>query len=65
MASLFRNLFQSKTPAAPAAPPVDELYAEATRAYQAKDFARAVPLYERVIALQPEHARHTTNAATP
>ncbi len=56
MASLFRNLFQSKAPAATAAPEVDELYAEATRAYQEKDFARAVPLYERVVALRPDHA---------
>jgi tetratricopeptide (TPR) repeat protein len=56
VASLFRNFLQSKTPAATAAPEVDELYAEATRAYQEKDFARAVPLYERVIALQPDHA---------
>ena len=56
MASLFRNLFQSKTPASAAAPQVEELYAEATRAYQARDFGRAVPLYERVIALQPDHA---------
>jgi tetratricopeptide (TPR) repeat protein len=56
VASLFRNFFQSKTPASAAAPQIEELYAEATRAYQAKDFGRAVPLYERVIALQPDHA---------
>jgi tetratricopeptide (TPR) repeat protein len=56
VASLFRNLFQSKTPAAAAGSEVDEILGEATRAYQAKDFARAVPLYERVIALQPDHA---------
>jgi outer membrane protein assembly factor BamD (BamD/ComL family) len=32
-------------------PEVEHLYAEATRAYQAKDFGRAVSLYGRVIAL--------------
>jgi tetratricopeptide (TPR) repeat protein len=56
VASLFRGLFQSKAPATPASPPVEDVYAEATRAYQAKDFGRAVPLYERVIALQPNHS---------
>lgn len=56
MASMFRNLFRPRAPLAAAPAPVDELYAEATRAYQAKDFSRAIPLYERVIALQPDHA---------
>jgi tetratricopeptide (TPR) repeat protein len=56
VASLFRNLFQSKAPASRASPAVEDIYAEATLAYQAKDFARAVPLYESVIALQPNHA---------
>jgi len=35
---------------------LQELYAEATRAYEAKDLDRAIPLYEQVIALQPDHA---------
>jgi len=35
---------------------LEELYTEATRAYEAKDFNRAIPLYEQVIALQPDHA---------
>lgn len=56
MASLFRNFFQSKALPTPSAPQVEELYAEATRAYDSKEFDRAVPLYERVIALQPGHA---------
>jgi tetratricopeptide (TPR) repeat protein len=56
VASLFRSLFQPKTPASVAAPQVEELYAEATRAYEAQDFSRAVPLYERIIALEPAHA---------
>ena len=63
MASLFRNLFQSK-PAAPAvdpAPQVAQIYAEATRAYDARDFGSAIPLYERVIALQPNHAEAHLN----
>jgi tetratricopeptide (TPR) repeat protein len=55
MASLFRNFFQPKASSAAALPSVDELYAEATRAYQVKDFGRAIPLYEQVIALQPGH----------
>ena len=38
------------------APEVASLYAEATEAYQSKDFNRAIPLYDRVIALQPDHA---------
>ena len=33
-----------------------ELYAEATRAYESKDFNRAITLYGQFIALQPEHA---------
>lgn len=56
MAPIFRNVFQPKAPAAAASPQLDTLYAEATSAYQAKDFDRAIPLYERVIALQPDHA---------
>jgi tetratricopeptide (TPR) repeat protein len=55
MAPIFRKVFQPKAPAA-ASPQLETLYAEATRAYQAKDFDRAIPLYERVIALQPDHA---------
>ena len=63
MASFFGKLFQSKTPQKtpelrPAAesPRVQELYAAATRAYEAKDFGRAIAAYEQVIALQPDHA---------
>jgi tetratricopeptide (TPR) repeat protein len=56
MASMFRNFFQSKAPSTQVSPKVEELYAEATKAYQAKDFSRAIPLYERVIELQPDHA---------
>ncbi len=32
------------------------LYAEATQAYQSQDFSRAIASYERLIALQPDHA---------
>jgi tetratricopeptide (TPR) repeat protein len=56
VASLFRNLFQPKTLSAVDTPSAGELYAQATSAYQSKDFLRAIPLYERVIALQPDHA---------
>jgi tetratricopeptide (TPR) repeat protein len=56
MESIFRKFFPPKTPPAAAAPGVEELYAQATQAYQSKDFGRAIPLYERVIALQPNHA---------
>jgi tetratricopeptide (TPR) repeat protein len=34
----------------------DSLHAEAAAAYAAKDFARAVPLYDRLIAREPGHA---------
>ncbi len=37
-------------------PNVDALYGEATQAYQAKDLSRAISLYDRVVALQPDHA---------
>ena len=56
MESIFRKFFAPKAPPAADAPRVEELYAQATQAYQAKDFSRAIPLYERVIALQPDHA---------
>jgi tetratricopeptide (TPR) repeat protein len=58
MSSLFRKIFASKAaaPVAAVEPGADELYAQATAAYQAKDFSSAIPLYERVIALQPDHA---------
>lgn len=56
MASIFRNFFQPKAPVRAALPLVEELYAEATSAYQSKDFSRAISLYERVIALNPDHA---------
>lgn len=56
MDSIFRKFFAPKAPPAAATPGVEELYAQATAAYQAKDFSRAIPLYERVIALQPDHA---------
>jgi tetratricopeptide (TPR) repeat protein len=35
---------------------MDALYTEATDAYRAREFARAIPLYERVIAIRPDHA---------
>lgn len=35
---------------------VRDLYAEATRAYESKDFGRAIALYDQVIALEPNHA---------
>lgn len=37
-------------------PEAAAVFAEATQAYQAKDFERAIALYDRVIALQPDHA---------
>jgi tetratricopeptide (TPR) repeat protein len=67
MASFFRKFLQSGPPASkspPAKSPqaehpqpdAQELYAEASQAYQAKDFGRAISLCERIIALQPDHA---------
>ncbi len=38
-------------------PSIDALFTEATEAYRTRDFARAVPLYERVIAVRPEHTQ--------
>jgi tetratricopeptide (TPR) repeat protein len=35
---------------------IDALYAAATDAYRAREFARAIPLYERAIAVRPDHA---------
>jgi len=34
----------------------DSLYAEAAAAYAAGDFARAIPLFDRLIAREPDHA---------
>ena len=56
MSSIFRKIFPPKAPPAAEPPRVEELHAEATLAYQSKDFSRAILLYERVIALQPDHA---------
>ena len=65
MASFFGKFFQSKTSQAqepPRAagpgesPQAHELYAEATRAYESKDFNRAITLYGQFIVLQPDHA---------
>ena len=56
MSSIFRKIFPPKAPPAAAPPRVEDFYAQATQAYQSKDFSRAIPLYERVIALQPDHA---------
>lgn len=56
MSSIFRKIFPPKAAPAAAPPRVEEFYAEATQAYQSKDFSRAIALYERVIALQPDHA---------
>jgi tetratricopeptide (TPR) repeat protein len=56
VASIFRNFFQPKVPSGAGLPNLEELYAEATSAYQSKDYTRAIPLYERVIALRPDHA---------
>jgi len=59
--SLFRKIQQLKEPTTQSSPPaesaeVQSAFAEATQAYQAKDLERAVALYDRVIALQPDHA---------
>jgi len=59
--SLFRKILQPQEPTAQSTSPaaaaeVQSAYAEATEAYQAKDLERAVSLYDRVIALQPDHA---------
>jgi tetratricopeptide (TPR) repeat protein len=50
------KLFRPKAPEPAVLPQVEKLYAEATGAYQSKDFSRAIGLYERVIALNPDHA---------
>ena len=55
MASFFGKFFQSKTSQAQSAQ-AHELYAEATRAYESKDFNRAITLYGQFIVLQPDHA---------
>jgi tetratricopeptide (TPR) repeat protein len=55
MAPMFKNLFKPKT-SVPAPREVGELLAAATDAYQSRDFSRAVPLYERVLELQPDNA---------
>ncbi len=56
MARLFRNPFRSKRPAPAASPTVKELVAQATVAYASGDFVRAIPIYDKVIALRPDHA---------
>jgi len=40
----------------PAAPSAEGLYAAATRAYEGQDFAGSIALYDRVLALCPDHA---------
>ncbi|HEY6452662.1 MAG TPA: tetratricopeptide repeat protein [Steroidobacteraceae bacterium] len=44
------------TLAAPESDPLDALYRQATRAAAARDFERAITLFDRAIALNPAHA---------
>lgn len=55
MAPIFGRLFRPEA-LAKGMPGLEDLFAEATNAYQAKDLVRAIALYERVIAAQPAHA---------
>ena len=68
MPSIFNKLFKGKPPAAPPSAPsqpaqslplpdsFETIYAEALAAATAKDFERAIPLYDRAIALSPDNA---------
>jgi tetratricopeptide (TPR) repeat protein len=44
------------SPGAPAAPSFDTLFAQATAAAAARDFSRAIPLYDQAIAADPSRA---------
>ena len=68
MPSIFDKLFKGKPPAAPPTAPspsaqsqslpdsFETIYAKALAAAAAKDFERAIPLYEQAIALSPDSA---------
>ena len=47
--------FRARKPVSDAVQEIETLYAEASAAYSSQDFGRAVPLYDRVLELQPEH----------
>jgi tetratricopeptide (TPR) repeat protein len=53
---MIRRLFGSKSAEPAQSHQVQTLFNEATRAYESVDHARAVVLYERAIALCPDHA---------
>lgn len=55
MPSLFDKLFKG-TAVTPAAASFDTLFAQATAAATARDFARAIPLYDQAIAADPARA---------
>jgi hypothetical protein len=58
MLSIFGKLHKGKTTAAPvpAPNPFDALYVQAAGAATARDFHRAIQLYDQAIALDPSHA---------
>ncbi len=62
MSSIFGKLLKRTALASPAPPPeaapnpFDALYAQASGAAAARDFERAIPLYDRAIALDPSRA---------
>ena len=56
MSSLFRKMFPGHASQPKTSSPVNSLYEAATRAYQAKEWLRAVELCDQIIALQPRHA---------
>lgn len=53
---LLRIFFGSKAAATPPLAEADALYGAALEAYERKDLGAAIPLFDRVIALQPDHA---------
>ena len=56
MSSLLGKILGRKTPATPASSRFDALSARAASALEARDFDRAISLYEEAIALGPGHA---------
>ncbi|MEP6885357.1 MAG: tetratricopeptide repeat-containing glycosyltransferase family protein [Gammaproteobacteria bacterium] len=56
MASIFDRLLGRKTDATPASVSFDSVYEQATKATAARDFERAVRLYDQAITLDASHA---------
>ncbi|MFI4891413.1 MAG: tetratricopeptide repeat protein [Steroidobacterales bacterium] len=56
MRSILGKLFRRNTLATPAPEPIDALCREAAGAAAARDFPRAIALYDEAIALDPSHA---------